>query len=173
MAQSEWSYETTGTIKATVERVVAWWMHADRSKELREQFEQFAAGDVSVEKSASDGVRVSDYRWKTRQGEDQHHHVEAILTPGDTPARVDDRFVIPVSDSFTFQLPSGKRATRACNGQIEFIPHGSEVTEVRVAHHHRLEGGNRIEQWSHRRAEQRSSVRSFQKMTSECQEAMG
>jgi hypothetical protein len=132
MRQSEWSYDHTETVASAPERVVAWWFHADRSEELRERFGLSAAGDVSLERSVVDGVSIRDFHWKSGQGQDHHHHVETTLTDDGPPARVGDRFVVPVSDVLTFRSSSGKNMTMACDGRIEFISLAGGVTEVRV-----------------------------------------
>ena len=171
--QSEWSYEMTGTVETDLERVVAWWFHADRSEEQREQFGLFAAGEVSLEQSVVDGVRIRDFRWKSRQGRHLHHHIETTLTDDGTPAREGDRFVVPRSLVFTSESPSGPNMTRACNGRIEFIEQVDGTTEIRFTHQHTLVGGNRIEQWSHRRSERATSARSFRKTVAQCQAELG
>jgi hypothetical protein len=173
MRQSEWSYDHTETVASAPERVVAWWFHADRSEELRERFGLSAAGDVSLERSVVDGVSIRDFHWKSGQGQDHHHHVETTLTDDGPPARVGDRFVVPVSDVLTFRSSSGKNMTMACDGRIEFISLAGGVTEVRVTHQHGLEGGNRIEQWSHRRTERRATIRLFRNTIAECQAGVG
>jgi hypothetical protein len=163
----------TGTVDTALERVVAWWFDADRSEEQREEFGLIAAGEVSLERSVVDGVTIRDYRLKSRQGRHLHHHIEATLSDDGTPAREGDRFVVPRSGVFTSESPSGPNMTRVCNGRIEFIAQVGGTTEIRTTHQHTLVGGNRIEQWSHRRSERATSARSFRRTVARCQAETG
>ena len=136
----------TGTVETDLERVVAWWFHADRSEEQREEFGLFAAGEVSLERSVVDGVRIRDFRWKSRQGRHLHHHIETTLTDDGTSTR-GRSYCRAAERCIHLRVALRAKYDKACNGRIEFIAQVDGTTEIRFTHQHTLVGGNRIEQW--------------------------
>jgi hypothetical protein len=78
-------------------------------------------GEVSMTRSVVEGVMIRDFGYRSRRGNDIHHHLETVLATDGIPAREGDRFVVPASDVVNALHAGRKAMTRTCNGQIEFI----------------------------------------------------
>jgi hypothetical protein len=172
VGQLEWTYETTGVVSASPERVMAWWYDPGRSHESLRLMERVVGHKISMTQSTVDDLRIRDLRWKDRQGGDRHHHIETQLSSDGMPLREGDLFVAPGSESFSLQLPSGHEMTRTCEGGMRFLPLPSGATEVSFVHHHILVGGNRLDRWSHSRSERANGHRMFRDLVAQCQNAL-
>jgi hypothetical protein len=157
MRQAAWSFETSATVNASPESVMAWYFHPDRKDDLRNYFEK-TGRDLTLTESINDGMRVRDLKWNHR-GWEHHQHIETRLFQTGLPERTGDRFVVPGTDVTRHQSPVGQEITVSCNARVEFIPVPSGGTEIRAIHDHTMTGGMWLQQLSLRRSSRKYTER--------------
>jgi hypothetical protein len=173
MARSQWSYETTGTVYADTEAVMAWWFHPDRAEDFLSFAEKIGALETSFEESIEDGARIRTFQWKDRRGWTYSHRAESRLAANGMAARKDDHFIAPASDVVRYKSPTGKEMTKTCVGRIEFSPLNTGRTKISTFHDHSLVGGT----WPRRlrmvRLDRSNTEASFRDWIDRCQTTAG
>jgi hypothetical protein len=88
------------------------------------------------------------------------------------PLRSGDRYVAPANDVGTLHHPTGVKMTLTCRGRTEFIPQGSESTEICAFHDHTLVGGTWFWRQDLRKSDQESQSRVFERSIERCEAAL-
>ena len=168
MGQLDVSFQTEGEVHAAAESVMSWWLHPDRFAELLSRFEASGAIGLSSEEAVVDGVRHRTFQWRDKRSWKHRHDTESPVRPnGILPERVEDRFVVPVTDTRTYTSPIGGRITSTCEGRIEFIPHNG-TTDVVVVHNHLIVSRSKKWRQSIGKSERANTEAQFQEMVEKC-----
>lgn len=168
VGQLTWSIRTAGTVSASPERVMTWWMHPDRMQDLQDQIERTGIDGFSQTESTEDGIRVRAARWRDRRGWLHESRFEAPLD-SDGRLRPSEDGSFPLYERSTLRAPHGYEIDFTCVGRIEFNRQDTNSTEIIVIHNHRVVGGT----WFNRRRIMRSDLesepRDFQDWVERCQ----
>lgn len=170
MGQLAWPRRTSGIVNAGPERVMSWWFDPARGNDFRDRIEKTGATDFSLTASTTDGVRVRTMTWKDRRGWVHHHQTEWHLDPSGLAPRSGDRFIVPASETVSFQFPHGTKIGFSCTARMEFVPQADGSTQVVVIHSHAAAGGSWFQQRFIRRSDR--TRQSDEKTIARCRAAV-
>lgn len=160
------------TVDADVESVVTWWFHPDRRAEYLDLAQTRGALDLTVERTREGGRAVMRLRYRSAQGWEFDHRLEADLDEVGMPRSDGDGFRYEARDLETARS-GNQHFTVTCVALHEFVAIGPKETRITQTHTHTMTGGRWLWRRNRRRRDHATHRRGFTTKVGQCRTALG